>query len=183
MNLEQIKPWNWFKKEEPKSASTQMSDSPFNSMLNLRQEIDNFFNSSFGSSDFPSAFGGFSDEFSKLQKSVLKPKVDISETAEQYHISVEVPGIEEKDISLQLDSDGVLTIQGEKTFKDKKEDGKEWHSIECSYGSFQRVLALPEDADREKVAASFKNGVLSIDVARTASSGSDNVRRIDIKQG
>lgn len=174
MNLEHIKPWNWFKKEEPKSSSTQMSDSPFNSMLNLRQEIDNFFNS---------PFGGFSEQFSKLQKSVLKPKVDISESKEQYHINVEVPGIEDKDISIQLDSDGVLTIQGEKSFQDKKEEGKEWHSIECSYGSFQRILALPEDADVETVEASFKNGVLSIDVARKASSGSDNVRRIDIQQG
>lgn len=183
MNLEQVKPWNWFKKEEPKNSTNQMIDSPFNSMLNLRQELDNFFNNSFGKSEFPSIFGSMSDDFNKMQQTILRPKVDIAQTSEKYHITVEVPGIEEKDISLHLDNDGTLTIQGEKTFKDKKEDGKEWQTIESSYGSFQRVLALPDDADREKVEANFKNGVLSIDVIRKASDRKGDVRRIDIQKG
>lgn len=180
MNLEKIKPWNWFKKEEGTSLPVNKEASSFQSMMNLRNEIDNLFNSGSLFGNFPSRFGSFSDDFNKLSQSILRPKVDIAESKEQYHITIEIPGIDEKDISLHLDSDGILTIKGEKTLENKKED-KEWHSIERSYGSFQRVLALPEDSDQSLIDANFKNGVLSIDVGRKSTNSPSSVKRIEIQ--
>lgn len=81
---------------------------------------------------------------------------------------------------MHLDSDGILTIKGEKVLENKRED-KEWHSIERSYGSFQRVLALPDDADRDYVDAKFKNGILSIDVGRKAIGNDSAVKKIEIQ--
>lgn len=111
---------------------------------------------------------------------MLRPKVDISESTEQYHIDVEVPGVEEKDISLHLDNDGTLTVKGKKSF-DKETKDKAWHRVERSYGSFQRVLTLPSDANQEQVQAKFKNGVLCIDVARMVQDNQSSVKKIDIQ--
>ncbi|WP_222937654.1 Hsp20/alpha crystallin family protein [Spartinivicinus ruber] len=95
---------------------------------------------------------------------MFKPSVDISAKDIEYLISVEVPGVEEKDIKLEI-KDHTLVISGEK--KQEKEDKEEHHyRVERSYGCFQRVLAIPEDASTEEINASFKNGVLSITLPR-----------------
>lgn len=180
MNLEKIKPWNWFKKETRHSIPVGQSETPMQSILNLRHELDNLFNGHFPFAPWLDTNSSFNKDFSKLSQTILRPKLDISETKETYHITVEVPGIEENDISLHLDQDGILTIKGEKKFENKQDD-KQWHSVERAYGSFQRVLALPEDANRDLVDAKFKNGVLSIDISRHAESEPSTLRRIKIQ--
>jgi len=91
---------------------------------------------------------------------MLKPAVDIQETDTQYRIAVEVPGVEEKDIQITLDND-VLVVRGEKRQEQEKKEGG-FHRIERSYGSFQRALNLPGDANQDSIKANFKNGVLTI---------------------
>lgn len=179
MDLQKLSPFNWFKKEEAEQPLSSRSLSPFQSMLSIHKELDDFFNNSFRSGDM--SFGkDLQEQLSSLNKGMLRPKVDISETSELYHIDVEVPGVEEKDLTLNLESDGTLTISGKKSLETKSQD-KEWHRVERSYGSFQRVLSLPKDADQERVSAKFKNGVLSIDVARRALSNDSSIRKIDIR--
>src|ERR1700749_2382815 len=72
-------------------------------------------------------------------------RLDVSETPTSYVVKAELPGIEEKDVSLTLE-DGVLTLSGEKQ-SETEEEGKTFHRIERSYGSFRRALQLPADAD------------------------------------
>ncbi|MDP6952270.1 MAG: Hsp20 family protein, partial [Alphaproteobacteria bacterium] len=87
---------------------------------------------------------------------MLAPAIDVSETDDAIEVSAELPGIEEKDVSVELD-DGVLTIKGEKRDK-KEEEKKDYHLVERAYGSFRRAITLPRDIDTAKIAAEFSNG-------------------------
>ena len=88
------------------------------------------------------------------------PSVDIRETDEALVVQAELPGIDKKDVKLEV-KDGVLTISGERRYeKDVKEENV--HRIERSYGSFTRSFSLPTNVDAEKVAAEMKDGVLSV---------------------
>ncbi len=94
----------------------------------------------------------------------LSMRVNVSETDKNYLVEAELPGIDEKDIDLTV-QDGVLTIAGEKESEEETE-GKTFHRLERSYGSFTRSLQLPSDADENKVSASMKNGVLEIEIGK-----------------
>lgn len=90
----------------------------------------------------------------------FSPRVNISENKKEIKVSAEIPGVEEKDVKVDLD-ENVLTIQGEK--KDElEEEGDNWYRIERSSGSFRRVIPLPSDVDGEKAKATFKKGVLTV---------------------
>ena len=105
------------------------------------------------------------------------PRIEVSEQAHEVKVTAELPGLEEKDINVQL-ADGVLTISGEK--KTETEDKDRLFS-ERVYGSFERRIPL-EDIDEEKISASFKNGVLTITLPR-AHAAPSNVKRIAINGG
>jgi len=88
------------------------------------------------------------------------PAVDILEKDGDLILRAEVPGLEEKDIELKLEGN-VLTLKGERKFenKDKRED---YHRVESYYGVFSRSFTLPDSADRDKINAEYKNGVLTV---------------------
>jgi len=90
------------------------------------------------------------------------PAVDVFEKDGELVFKAELPGVEEKDIDLKLDGN-VLTLRGERKME-KKEDKDNYHRIESFYGSFSRSFTLPEKADREKIKAEYKNGVLTITI-------------------
>lgn len=108
----------------------------------------------------------------------LAVRMDISETANAYHIKADLPGIDEKDVELTLD-DGVLTLSGEKQ-SEKEDDGKTFHRVERSYGRFVRSLQLPGDADGKAVRAQMKNGVLEIEIGKLEAV-QKKPQRIDVK--
>ena len=81
---------------------------------------------------------------------------------------------------MSLDISGnTLTIRGEKR-QEKEEKAKDYYRIERSYGSFQRVLSLPEDVDQDTIKATFRNGVLTVTMPRQAVSGGAEVKKIEI---
>ncbi|HTD52561.1 MAG TPA: Hsp20/alpha crystallin family protein [Thermoanaerobaculia bacterium] len=92
------------------------------------------------------------------------PPVDIEEDNEKLVLTAELPGFKEDQIDLQVEG-GVLTIRGERTFEDKQ-DGKNFHRVERSYGQFVRSFTLPNNVDRDNVKASFKDGLLSIELPK-----------------
>lgn len=108
----------------------------------------------------------------------LALRLDVSETPVAYLVHAELPGVEEKDIEVTLD-DGLLTISGSKN-TETEEDGKTFHRVERSYGSFRRTLALPADADENGIRARMKNGVLSVEIAKTKQS-EKSAKRIEIE--
>jgi len=88
------------------------------------------------------------------------PPVDIKETENELIFKADIPDIEMKDIDVHMEN-GTLTLRGERKFEETK-DGGGWHRVERSYGTFERVFALPETVDPEAVKADYKNGVLTI---------------------
>ena len=92
------------------------------------------------------------------------PVVDIEETEKDYVISAELPGLDKDKVKVTVE-DGVLTLSGERDLE-RTVEGKTYHRIERSHGSFSRSFTLPEDSDAESVAAQFTNGVLAVRVAK-----------------
>jgi HSP20 family protein len=95
------------------------------------------------------------------------PKVDFSETKDAFTVKAEIPGVEQKDVSVSLENQ-MLTIKGEK-HKEKEEKDEKRHRVERSWGAFTRIMALPSGVDTEKVNATFKDGVLTIKLPKTLS--------------
>ena len=93
------------------------------------------------------------------------PLVDIAEDDKEYQIKLELPEVKKEAVSVTVES-GVLSIRGERNFE-KEEKDKKYHRIERSYGSFSRSFSVPEDADESKVSAEFKDGVLTVRLAKS----------------
>jgi HSP20 family protein len=117
--------------------------------------------------DFFSDFGlvpHWGQREAETASAVFRPSVDVSETDKDVTISAELPGMDQKDVTVELD-EGSITIRGEK--KQEQEDkGKDWYRREMSYGSFNRVVPLPVTVDAEKAKARFKKGVLTVTVPK-----------------
>ena len=92
------------------------------------------------------------------------PRVDVSETESEIKLQAELPGVDEKDVE-GLREDGRLTVKGEKK-QEKEETKPDSYLHERSYGSFARTIALPFEADPDKVKASFAKGVLTVTVPK-----------------
>jgi HSP20 family protein len=93
------------------------------------------------------------------------PSCNVSETPEEYRIEAELPGVKEEDVEVNVE-ERVLTLRGERR-EEREEKGKKFHRVESSYGSFMRSFTLPEYADEDKIAASYKDGLLTVRVPRT----------------
>lgn len=91
-------------------------------------------------------------------------RINLAETDNEVTVTAEVPGIDPKDVDIKV-SGNMLTIQGEK--KEEKEDKKKnYHYVERSYGSFHRSIQLPTSVDPSKVDASYKDGILTVTLAK-----------------
>lgn len=195
INIQKLAPWNWLKDEQ--SAAVKHGtvanraqgqnlgqSSGLGSLTNfyetgplasLHRDIDRLFGDVF------SAFQTFPTlgEQSLITDTMLRPNIDIAETTKAYTVSVEIPGVDEKDVKLEL-SDNMLTVSGTKKSESENKD-KNFHRIERSYGTFQRMLTLPEDAVADAIDAQFKNGVLTITMPRKAIEKPKGSKVIDIK--
>lgn len=98
------------------------------------------------------------------QSVAWSPVVDIEESAEAYTIRAELPGLNKDKVKVTVE-DNVLALSGERDLE-RKLEGKTFHRLERSHGTFTRSFTLPEDGDAESVAASFKDGLLEIQVAK-----------------
>jgi HSP20 family protein len=92
------------------------------------------------------------------------PKVDIYDSDENIVITAELPGIEKKDIVIDV-KDGVLTLKGERSSDNEIKEEK-YYCRERTFGKFERVFRLPSDVDPEKISADYKDGILKIDIPK-----------------
>lgn len=115
--------------------------------------------------DMDRMFAGF---FRPLQQApgsdVWAPAIDIRETADEFIIDAELPGLTKNDVDITFE-DGVLTLSGERRMEEQTED-KGYRRVERRYGSFSRSLALPREIDAENVSAAFKSGLLTVHVPK-----------------
>ncbi|MCB0279951.1 MAG: Hsp20/alpha crystallin family protein [Calditrichaeota bacterium] len=97
--------------------------------------------------------------------STWSPQTDIKENKNSYEISMDFPGLEAKDVKVNLEGN-VLTVSGERKFEEEKDEEK-YHRVEKRYGKFLRQFTLPEDINNGKIDADFKNGQLLVTVAKS----------------
>lgn len=176
MELEKLYPWNWFKHEKThKNESVNLpvkrgdyNDSPMSapSFNRFHHEIDRLFDEALN--DF-----GFSHMMRSPMShqmpgtawmSPFHASLNVASDSEKYSITMEAPGLEQKDLTITL-RDRDLLIKGDKQEESEDRD-KHFYRIERRYGSFERVLSIPDDADIDNIDASMKNGVLSIKIPR-----------------
>ena len=141
-----------------RSGLTRGGYDPF---AGFREEMDRMLQD-FGSNLPETApFGG--------KQGFMLPKVDVAETEEGIELTADLPGFDEKDVSLDI-HEGVLTIKAEhKDEREEKDEKKQYHLIERRQGSFLRRFALPFEADAVKAEAHLEKGVLKVSVPRLAS--------------
>lgn len=120
-------------------------------LSSLREEVNRLFDFSWPSRD-SGLFSGWS------------PALDVFDDKDSFVVKVELPGMKKEDINLSL-HDGVLTISGERKFERENKEGETFRS-ERYFGKFQRSVTLPAAVDANKVSASYKDGVLSIDLGK-----------------
>lgn len=158
------------------TANRQSSSAPARSSSfgSINDEMNELFSSFFGRS-LPSLW----NRQESLSTNVTSPALDVSENEKEIRISAELPGIESKDVDVDI-ADNFITIRGEKR-DERKEEKEGYYRRERSYGSFQRSVALPEYADTEKAEADMKNGVLTITVPKKQEAQKQS-RKLEIKQ-
>ena len=163
MSMRDLIPWGRSPQTTP-SRYREEGD-PF---MTLHREMNRLFDDVFRSFDVaPLGMGRMS----------AWPSVEVAETDKDIRIAAELPGMDEKDVEVLM-GDGVLTIRGEK--KSEVED-KERSFTERSYGRFERRIPLAWDVEEDKIEASFKNGVLTVTMPKSAQS-TQHVKRIAINK-
>jgi HSP20 family protein len=129
---------------------------PFQELNLLHDRMNRLFQDSFGSSGRDEA----------MITASFVPPVDIYEDEHNVILTVEVPGIDQKDIDVRLENN-TLTVRGERKFE-KEEKEENFHRVERRYGSFFRAFTLPNTVDAESVSADYDNGLLKIKLAKKA---------------
>jgi HSP20 family protein len=127
--------------------------SPF---FTLRREMDRLFEDAFRGFGL-SSFG------SENAPDMAWPNVEVIDRDKEVRVTAELPGLEEKDVEVQVE-DNMLVLRGEKR---TEVDDKERHYSERYYGRFERRLALPAEVDDERANATFRNGVLTVTLPKT----------------
>ncbi len=154
MSITNLMPWRRERRSSEREGEATYTLDTF------RQEMDRLFESFFGRGS------GLMPFWSGDLESAFSPCVDIVESDKEIRVSAELPGIDQKDIELSLDND-VLVIRGEKKNESEHRD-RYTYRTERTYGSFSRAVRLPAEVDADKVDASFKNGVLTVTLPKTA---------------
>ena len=147
MAFRDLIPW----RSGTRNLGIQRSEHPF---VALHREMNRLFDDFFRGFEM-TPFGWFDDI-----GGTFVPRIDVTENDKEVRVTVELPGMDEKDIELHLTEDA-LTIRGEKREEREESDGGRYLS-ECSYGSFYRVIPLPAEVLTDKAEAKFKKGVLKV---------------------
>jgi len=153
---------------------------PFNS---LRREVDRLFEDfdrDFWRMPFRSARSFFDIEpFWRRDTTFAEvPAVDMVDKEGAYEITAELPGMDEKDVEVTL-AEGGLTIKGEKQ-EEKEEKRKDYYLHERHFGSFERLIRLPEGVDTDRIEATFKRGILTVTLPKTPEAKKAE-KKIDVK--
>ena len=167
MQISDLIPWGRDKKKRPASES----DGGSNPLVSLQREINHVFEDFWDKVE--NGWNGRNEVVG-----MFGPSTDVTETDKSVDVSIELPGMTEKDIDISLTSDA-MTIRGEKKIE-HEEERKGVYMSERSYGSFYRTVPLPAGVDADKADAKFKNGVLTVSLPKTAEAQA-KVKRIPVK--
>jgi len=149
----------------PLVRRTNPSHDPFDLLNDLQEDLGRLFSPSLRTTN-------------GLTGGCLAPSLEIHEDENQFTMSLDVPGIDRKNIDISV-SGNVLTIKGERSEETKKKEKGLFYS-ERSYGSFQRSVRLPSEVESDKIVANYKDGVLDLVIPKSEKSKAKQIK-VDIK--
>lgn len=147
----------------PVGPDSSLARTETNPLTMLQQEVDRLFD-------------GFSRSLADFSPRTLMPSMDLAETDKEIELTAELPGMEEKDVQLNV-VDNHLTIRGEKK-NQREEKEKDYHLVERHYGSFTRTVELPPGVNPDSIKAVMSKGVLKVTVPKPAPA---QTRKIEVK--
>ena len=118
-------------------------------------------------------FAASAREDEDLVSGTWVPAVDVAESQEKITVRAEVPGMKQEDIQIEFEN-GLLTIRGERRIE--KTEGTTFHRVERVYGTFSRSFTLPRTVDPEKISASYREGILEIEVPKKEEAKPKNIK-------
>jgi len=164
-------PWTWGRLSHRREEEAPLP--VFRSELELlHRDMDRLFDELWHSN------GGGAPALSAWTSAGLSPRLDETEDDKAYHVAVELPGLTEKDVEVTL-SDGQLCIRGEKK-REQEQKGEDYYRKERVFGAFRRQLPIPGAIDESKIKATFKNGVLTVDLPKSAKA-KKKVKQIEVR--
>lgn len=176
MQIRDLIPWRRHRETPPARPAGEPADHPLFALhQDINREFDEFWRRfesgapGFGMTGFGGlpGFGQFAS-----------PSVDVAETDAAVEVSVELPGLDEKDVEVSV-ADDVLTIRGERR-DERTQDRKGYHLAERSYGSFHRAIPLPPGVAVDRASATFERGVLTVTLPKSEEART-RVRKIQVK--
>jgi HSP20 family protein len=182
MNLEKLKPWNWFKHESgentkqqvpvTKETAKQQVPGVLDTYSQFQHELEQWFDRLWQATNFwPSVGNQLPASIAKPTRlsnwlGEVKPQIDVAGDKDSYEITLDVPGFTKDNLAIEI-VDDALIIKGTKEEKVENND-KHYYCVERRLGQFQRTLALPKDADKDAIDATLEHGVLTLKIARKA---------------
>ena len=167
MAMRSLTPWRWGRRSVPVSREAEMHPLDM-----FQREMNRLFD------DFFKGFGLRPSGEEMEAVGAFYPEVDMTEDENAIYVTAELPGLDEKDIDINLSKDSI-TLKGEKK-EEREEKGKESYYMERSFGSFTRVLPIPVEVNPDKVEATFKKGVLNITLPKVQKEKKEQ-KKIQIK--
>ena len=181
MDLTKLAPWNWFKDEEETKSKVvpvkrnNAAVSHADTILDIQRNFEDLFNVL--NKNIENTFVPLKTD-DIFKSDWFKPSLDIASGDDNYTVKTELPGVDSNNIEIEIDNN-IMRIKGEKKQETEEKD-KDFYKIERSYGSFQRVLNLPEDSNIEHIVSEYKDGVLTVTIPKKELPKSD-VKKIEVK--
>jgi len=132
---------------------------PFEEMKRMQEQFNRIFNESFGRGIRSRGF------MPAIKGSFFEPDIDIREEEDNYIVKIDLPGMEKDNINIEI-KDNILTVSGERETVIEENKGDKFFRQERSYGHFSRSFPLPDDVKEDQITADYKNGVLTVKIAR-----------------
>jgi HSP20 family protein len=134
---------------------------PFREVVSLQSRLNSLFQN-YGQTDY----GRGPNDGEALTAASFAPPVDIYEDDQKLVLKLEVPGVKQEDLDIQVEG-GTLTVRGERKFSSEEKE-ENFHRVEHRYGTFARSFTLPNTVDAENVKATYDAGVLQLELAKKA---------------
>ena len=130
----------------------------------------------------PEVFNDFFDTDFMTRTKATAPAINVKETEKDYTVEVAAPGMTKDDFNVNIDKDGNLHIHME-AHTEKKEENKKSHYLrrEFAYSKFEQTLLLPDDVEKEAIAARVNDGVLTVTLPKMAKPECPAARQIEVK--
>ena len=130
----------------------------------------------------PEEFNDFFDTDFMPRVSATAPAINVKESEKDYTVELAAPGLTKDDFNVNIDNDGNLHIKIE-NMSNKKDEDKKSHYLrrEFSYSKYEQTLLLPDDVEKDKIAASVNHGVLTVELPKLVKAEEKTARQIEIK--